>query len=95
MKWVEIITLRCFAKTEREFVDEFLNLVRRQKGAGFPESIAIYRHLVVETDLSIHMRWETATKPLCESFLGQQIAYTLKNHGLLNHSIWIEDWNLV
>ncbi len=93
MKWVEIITLRCLARAEREFADEYLDLVRRQKRAGLPKSIDIYHHLVVETDLSIHLHWETEARPSCESFLGREISYTLRDLGLLNHSIWIEDWN--
>lgn len=94
MKWVEIITLRCPAKNGRKFASEYLDLVARRGGEGFPKSIDVYHHLVVETDLSIHLHWETEAEPLRESFLGHEISYTLRDLGLLYHSIWIQDWNL-
>lgn len=94
MKRVEIITLRCLSKAEMQFVDEFLDFVRRQKGSGFPTSIKVYHHSTIETDLSIHLHWEMEMQPSFESPLGQQISYALKKFGLLNHSVWVEVWNL-
>jgi len=94
MKWVEIITLRSPGNINREIVHELL------KGVGKSDSptdtpnhlveIEIYHHSVVETDLSIHIYWESQTGNHHKSPLGLRIFSALKSLGLLNHSVWIE-----
>lgn len=94
MKWVEIITLRSPSKIKGQFIDELLN------GIGESDSptdtpihlveIEIYRHCVVETDLSLHIHWESEKESQDKSPLGLRFASALKPLGLLNHSVWIE-----
>jgi hypothetical protein len=94
MKWVEIITVRSPENIKRELVDELL------KGAGESDSptdtlkhlleIKTYHHSVVETDLSIHMYWESEAGNQHKSPLGLRIFSALRSMGLLNHSVWIE-----
>ncbi len=94
MKWVEIINLRSPGKMNAEIVDELL------KGVGEPGSptdaprrlseIKIYHHSVVETDLSIHIYWESEEGIQHKSHLGLRIFSALRSMGLLNHSVWIE-----
>jgi hypothetical protein len=94
MKWVEIITLRSPSKINGQFIDELL------KGVGESDSstdtpnhlveIKIYHHSVVETDLSIHIFWESEKENQDKSPLGLRFSSALKPLGLLNHSVWIE-----
>jgi hypothetical protein len=94
MKWVEIITLRSPGNINRELVDELM------KGVGESDSptdtlkhlleIKTYYHSVVETDLSIHMYWESEAGNQHKSLLGLRIFSALRSMGLLNHSVWIE-----
>ena len=94
MKWVEIITVRSPENINRELVDEFL------KGVGESDSptdtlkhlleIKTYDHSVVETDLSIHIYWESEAGNQHKSPLGLRIFAALRSMGLLNHSVWIE-----
>lgn len=88
MKWVEIITLRSLAKVNTQLLDELLQQVVKSKTAGHPAEIRMYQHSILETDLSIHIYWETQHQH--ESPLGQQVSYALKGLGLLNYSVWIE-----
>jgi hypothetical protein len=90
MKWLEIITLRSHAKVDMQLLDELLQQVVESKTSGRPEKIRMYQNSIVETDLSIHIYWETKPRPQRESPLGQQFSYALKNLGLLNHSVWVE-----
>jgi hypothetical protein len=90
MKWLEIITLRSHAKVETRLLDEFLLQVVKSKTSGHPEEIRIYQNSIVETDLSIHIYWETKPRSQRESPLGQQLSYALKGLGLLNYSVWVE-----
>jgi hypothetical protein len=94
MKWVEIITLRSPSKINGQFIDELL------KGVGESDSptdalkhlleIKTYYHSVVETDLSIHIYWESEAGNQHKSPLGLRIFSALRSMGLLNHSVWIE-----
>ena len=90
MKWMEIITLRSLVKENRQLVDELLHQVSQQKESMPAASIMVYHHPTIETDLSIHIHWETGTQKPSNSPLGQQLSYALKGLGLLNYSIWVE-----
>ncbi len=96
MKWVEIITLRSPSKINDQFIDEIL------KGVGESDSptntpkhlveIRIYHHSGLETDLSIHIFWESelGSQNQNKSPLGLGVCFALKPLGLLNHSVWVE-----
>jgi hypothetical protein len=90
MKWIEIITLRSLVKENRQLVDELLNQVCQQKKSELAASIVVYHHPTVETDLSVHIHWETEAQHPSKSPLGHQLYYALKGLGLLNYSIWVE-----
>jgi len=90
MKWIEIITLRSLEKTNRQMVEELLHQLFQQKEAGLFDAIKVYYHPEIETDLSIHIFWETETRHPSESAIGQQLSYALKGLGQLNYSIWVE-----
>ena len=94
MKWVEIITLRSPGNINTELVDELL------KGVGESDlatdtprhliEIKVYHHSVVETDLSIHIYWESEPGSQDKSPLGLRFSSALRPLGLLNHSVWAE-----
>jgi hypothetical protein len=94
MKWVEIITLRSPSKINGQFIDELLKGVGESDLAtdtpGILVEIKIYHHSVVETDLSIHIFWESEPGSQNKSPLGLRVFFALKPLGLLNHSVWIE-----
>jgi hypothetical protein len=50
----------------------------------------IYHHSVVETDLSIHIHWESEKECQDKSPIGLRLSSVLKMLGLLNHSVWVE-----
>lgn len=90
MKWLEVITLRSLGKAEGPIVDELLAQIFESQPPGrFPE-VRIYRDSIVETDLSIHIYWETKGQRPQPTPLGQQLSYSLKALGLLNHSVWVQ-----
>ncbi len=63
MKWVEIISLRCATNIDTPLVNELLKGIRESDSAtDTPEhlvEIRGYHHSIVETDLSIHIYWES------------------------------------
>ena len=90
MKWVEIITLRSPAKVDRQLLDELLQQVVKSKTDGHPIEIRTYQNSIVESDLSIHIYWESESGSQDKSPLGLRFSYALKGLGLLNHSVWVE-----
>ena len=94
MKWVEIITLRSPANINKQFVDELLKEVGESDSpTDTPKHLAeirVYHHSVVETDLSIHIYWESESGSQNKSSLGLRFSSALRNLGLLNHSVWVE-----
>ena len=90
MKWVEIITLRSPANNNTQLVDELLKEVGKSDTPKHLAEIRMYRHSVVETDLSVHIYWKSDPGSQHKSPLGLRLSYALRNLGLLNHSVWIE-----
>jgi len=90
MKWVEIITLRSPTRINTQFVDELLKQVDKFDPPKHLVEIRTYQHAIVETDLSIHIYWESEPGSQHKSPLGLKLSYALKDLGLLNHSVWVE-----
>jgi hypothetical protein len=99
MKSIEIITLRSPSKIDEQFIGELLNGVGESDEVTDTRKrlikIRTYYHSVVETDLSIHIHWESEKETQWMSPLGLRFASALKPLGLLNHSVWVEaaSWN--
>ena len=94
MKWVEIISLRCPTNIDAPFVDELLKGISESDSAtDTPEhlvEIRVYHHSIVETDLSIHIYWESEPGSQDKSPLGLRFSSALRDLGLVNHSVWVE-----
>ena len=90
MKWVEIITLRSPENINVQFLDALLGQITNFDNPKNLIELKIYYHSVVETDLSIHIHWESEQGSQRKSPIGLRIFSALRNMGLLNHSVWIE-----
>lgn len=90
MKWVEIISLRCPSNIDMRVVEELFRKVSDSDSPRHLVEIRAYRHSMVETDLSIHIHWESGKENLGKSPLGLRFSSALRNLGLLNHAVWVE-----
>ena len=90
MKWVEIITLRSPSNINTRIVDELLRQIGGSDAPKHLVQIKTYHHSVVETDLSIHIHWDSEPGSQSKSPLGLKLSYALRNMGLLSHSVWVE-----
>jgi hypothetical protein len=88
MKWLEVIKLRSAGK-DSELLKEFLLSIDKFSQRGLVE-IEIYHHATLETDLSVHLHWESERPERNGSDLGLRLAQALKEFGLVDHSIWVE-----
>ncbi len=88
MKWLEIIKLRSAGK--HFGLLEELSISIEKLSQGELVEMKTYHHAALETDLSVHLHWESGRPEQNGSALGLRLAQALKEFGLIDHSIWIE-----
>ncbi len=90
MKWLEVIKLRSAGRTG-ELPEEFWGpIAEADQYRGLVE-MRSYRHAALDTDLSLHLHWESDRPEPSGSALGHQLEQALKEFGLTDHSVWIEE----
>ncbi len=88
MKWLEIIKLRSVGNN-RNLVKK-IALSATEAGQKGLVKIEFYRHAILESDLSLHLLWDSDQLEKNGSALGLHLAQALEEFGLVDHSIWIE-----
>ncbi len=88
MKTLEIIHLRLGEPRQRGLVEVIRKSIDGEE--GFMEA-RIYRHARLDTDLAVHLRGESSRQGDQASNLGVRIASALREHGIVEHSMWVED----
>ena len=86
MKGIEIIRIRLAQNNKKETMAKIQELVSGLDQRG----IKLYRHPSVESDMSLHLHFQSSNSKLAVSELGAHLVSILKGIGLVNHSIWIE-----
>jgi hypothetical protein len=89
MKWVEVIKLRS-AGIGSGLLEELL-LPAGKAGPSGPVEMKAYRHAALDTDWSVHLHWESERPEQNGSTLGIRLARALKEHGLVDHSVWVAE----
>jgi len=90
MRWLEIITVRSAGREQRRSLDEFLKQIPKFAAQNAVDSVQVFTNATVEGDLSIHLHWNSRRAECQKSSQGLGLAQTLREHGLVNHSVWIE-----
>jgi len=88
MRWIEVIRLRSVGKGSH-LLEEFLLSINKSTQSELVE-IKTYGHASLETDMSVHLHWESERLGQNGSALGFCIAQALKEFGLIDHSVWVE-----
>lgn len=90
MNHLEIIEIRT-AKANQEIMSEFLSTwlsqVKENESIG---KVKIYKRINPGTDYSVHIELSGKVQNK-ESQLGERLASALKEFGIVNHSVWIEE----
>ena len=89
MKWVEVIKLRS-AGIGVGLQEELLLPAGDPRQNG-PVKMKAYRHAGLDTDWSVHLLWESERPEQNGSTLGIRLARAMKEYGLVDHSVWIEE----
>ena len=88
MKWLEVIKLRSAGKDSGS-LEELFSSIDKLSQSGLVE-MKNFRHAALETDFSVHLRWESEQASENGSGLGLRLAQALEEFGLIDHSVWIE-----
>ncbi|KAA3612011.1 MAG: hypothetical protein D8M58_19890 [Calditrichaeota bacterium] len=90
MNWLEIIELRS-THSNKSFVKLQLNeMVKEVNKKSRTKIIMMYNRLAVDGDFQIHLLHKSKEADINGSPLGAQLVSTLKEYGLINHSVWIQ-----
>ncbi len=88
MKTLEIIHLRLGGNRQHDLIE----VIRKSIAAEDDSREArIYRHAKLETDLAVHLHHEFSRESDQASNLGVRIASALREHGIVEHSMWVEE----
>ena len=89
MKWLEIIEIRSVGSNQ-EILKSKMETLTREVPKEAEQGIRTFSHVTNSSDFSIHLFHDSRIVPAAESDLGLHIASSLKEYGLVNHSIWME-----
>ena len=91
VRWVEIIKVRTVGEPEFLLVTEVLRDFSAIHKGNQPVEVKLYHHATVESDLCIHLYWESETTSPRKSPMGLRIVESIGALGVANHSVWIEE----
>ena len=86
---MEMIRIRA-GESGAGLLKEFAVPVSKLKQRGLAE-IRIYRHAALESDVSIHLYWETVDFKPNGSTVGLHLVRSLGDFGLIDHTTWIQE----
>jgi len=90
MNWLEIIEFRT-ADCNRELLKSRLQkLIHDVQREVDKKQIKVYSRFMENSDFSIHLLHNTPKIESIGSPLGLHVASSLKQFGLVNHEVWIE-----
>lgn len=90
MKWIELITVMSIPDSP---LKPDIKLIHRmaETHKEHLKNIHFFRHSLMESDMAIHLYWNTSKSKPAGSDFGQELIQLLKEYGLVNHSVWNED----
>jgi hypothetical protein len=90
MKWMEVIKLR-IAENDPELVEnKIVSIITDVNNNGNMNEIRLYRHAMLDNDVSIHLYWESEKVESQGSATGLCLLHVLKEYGLISHSVWVD-----
>lgn len=90
MAWLEIIEIRAVGNNRDLFESQLHSLINQLNQEKTLNNVKIYKHVLLETDFSIHLfhgsqKTDTGCSSICK-----QLIPSLKDFGLVNHTVWVE-----
>ena len=86
IRTLEVIHLRLAGMRPGELEELIAEVVR----AGEEEGVQVYRHSRIDTDLLVQLRRQGEEGAGGPSELGSRLVSLLRDHGIVEHSVWVE-----
>ena len=91
MYWIEIVGLRTVGRDKEVAIKRLKQQIRQAECTERQVKIGIYHHATLETDLSIHLVWNSDKINRGGSKLGLMLAEVLKEFGMVDHTVWVAE----
>ncbi|PKN64901.1 MAG: hypothetical protein CVU57_12285 [Deltaproteobacteria bacterium HGW-Deltaproteobacteria-15] len=92
MNWTEIIRVRIGGATPyRDITRLLFSLRKAAQWDGLRSARVFSRAGLPASDFSIHLEWQIEGLPSGGSELGVCLARVLKDYGLTDHNVWMEE----
>lgn len=93
MAWLEIIEIRAVGSNRDLLEAQLRGLIKEMNQEPKLQTVKLYRHVVLESDFSIHIFHNSKKTDTKCSSICTQIIPSLKDFGLVNHTVWVENSN--
>ena len=93
MAWLEIIEIRAMGGNRELLKAQLQDLIKDLKKDAILKSVKIYKHVMLETDFSIHLFHDYEKPEIGCSEICSRLVSSLKDFGFVNHTVWIENFN--
>jgi hypothetical protein len=90
VKWLENIRLRTTFRHEAAARQQLLAMVGEIQGESGLMGAKLFVNALQSGDLALNLYWDTPQVPTQGSRLGLSLLATLKDFGMLRHSLWTE-----
>ena len=88
---MEVIKLRIAGEDPESVEQKVVRLITDVNHNGSIKAINLYRHAMLENDLSVHLHWESESTEPQGSATGLCLVHLLKEFGLISHSVWVDE----
>ena len=91
MKCQEVLVLRSIPSSREKAVREFLDFLEKSIPEDESMHIRLLRNTLVDSDICIQLFREQRGDSPEKSKLGLSLAHSLKEYGLVHHTVWIQE----
>ena len=88
MNWIETIEIRANHNSKELLESQLREIMDEIKENGTGQTIRIFSKINLESDYLVLLEDESVQIAQEGSSLGHQLAASLKNFGMVNHSVW-------
>ena len=90
MKWMEVIAVRTTAGNRARLENKLQDLIGEMQKKDPAQYLKVFRRVSIESDLCVHLQYDSAKIEPTGSHLGLRLAAEMKTFGLVHHSVWAE-----
>lgn len=95
MNGLEVITVRVADRDELERATEYCARFFDTVSTGEKDTLNVFRSAGYESDLSVHLHSQVEPSRAEKSILGLRLAHGLSIFGIVSHTLWLEQNNIL